>query len=68
MNTAALKLHNAICVPEVACIAGEIVRQPEQSLGRGAAKLCGEWELDALNFLARFGARFRGNVTRMVAL
>ena len=49
---AAFKLHNAICAPEIVCVAGEIVRQREQSFGRGSAKPCGEWEGDALNLLA----------------
>lgn len=55
-ESAALKLHNSICVPEIVCVAGEIVRQREQSFGRGSAKPCRECQGDALNFLARFDA------------
>lgn len=57
-ESAALKLHYSICVPEIVCVAGEIVRQREQSFGRGSAKPCGERQGDALNFLARFSACF----------
>ena len=74
-ESAALKLHNSICVPEIVCVAGEIVRQREQSFGRGSAKPCGECQGDALNFLARFGACFSrqshengGTLTRTKAI
>ena len=71
----ALKLHNAIRVPEIACVAGEIVRQRGQNFGRGAVKPCGECQGNALNFLARFGACFSrqshengGTLTRTKAI
>ena len=61
--------HNSIRVPEIVCVAGEIVRQREQNFGRGAAKPCGECQGDALNFLARFGACFsRQSHENMAAL
>ena len=67
--------HNSIRVPEIVCVAGEIVRQREQNFGRGAAKPCGECQGDALNFLARFGACFSrqshengGTLTRTKAI